>query len=90
MSTTRTFTDEEEAVLTRCLIACRPKVDDDDRKVIDGILRDGWVDLGAEYARRATKQVVLTDKDEDMIHELLHPQDEHDEYHDEDMDRGDR
>ena len=42
MTVTRTFTDVEEEVLTRCLIACRPTVSDEDRAVIDGMIRDGW------------------------------------------------
>jgi hypothetical protein len=43
---TRTFTEAEEEVLTRCLLACRPAVDDEDRSTIDGIIRDGWVRIG--------------------------------------------
>ena len=43
---TRTFTEAEEEVLTRCLLACRPAVTAEDRAVIDGIIRDGWVRIG--------------------------------------------
>jgi hypothetical protein len=39
---TRTFTYEETEVLVRVLLACRTAVTDEDRKVIDGIIRDGW------------------------------------------------
>ena len=39
---TRTFTDVEHEVVVRCLIACRLIMDDEDRRVIDGIIRDGW------------------------------------------------
>jgi len=39
---TRTFTEDEMHVLTNCLIACRPAVSDEDRDIIDGIIRDGW------------------------------------------------
>ena len=39
---TRTFTEAELYVLMSCLIACRPTVSDEDRSVIDGIIRDGW------------------------------------------------
>lgn len=42
MTTTRTFTDDEQAVLTRSLVAVRSAVTDDERDVIDAILRDGW------------------------------------------------
>lgn len=45
-SVTRTFTEAEEEVLTRCLLACRPAVNDEDRHTIDGIIRDGWVRIG--------------------------------------------
>jgi len=43
---TRTFTEAEEEVLTRMLLACRPAVSEEDRKIIDGIIRDGWVRIG--------------------------------------------
>jgi hypothetical protein len=43
---TRTFTEAEEEVLTRCLLACRPALTDEDRSTIDGIIRDGWVRIG--------------------------------------------
>jgi hypothetical protein len=39
---TRTFTEAEMHVLTSCLIACRHNVSDEDRDIIDGIIRDGW------------------------------------------------
>lgn len=43
---TRTFTEAEEEVLTRCLLACRPVLTAEDRAIIDGIVRDGWVRIG--------------------------------------------
>jgi hypothetical protein len=43
MTYTRIFTEVEQAVLTRCLLAQRPIVDRAERDVIDGILRDGWL-----------------------------------------------
>lgn len=42
---TRTFTDDEQSVVTRALIAIRPHLDDDDRELADGIIRDGWISV---------------------------------------------
>lgn len=41
-TTTRTFTDEEQALVVRCLLACRPVVTAEDRALIDGIIVHGW------------------------------------------------
>lgn len=40
----RTFTPEEETMVGRALVTARAHATDAERRVIDGILRDGWVD----------------------------------------------